>query len=86
MQGLFSTLTKLFGRVVLWTNVSKTVGVICLPCWAAGIHSDTVYERRMTGKGITYWERHRFRVQCLDCGEEMVAGLMRVHRKRRIRL
>ena len=32
LQGVFTTLVGLFDRVVLKTNVGKTVGMVCRPC------------------------------------------------------
>ena len=36
IQGAFKTLVGLFDRVVLQTNVGKTVGMVCRPFQAAG--------------------------------------------------
>ena len=36
LHGAFNTLVGLFDRVGLWTNVRKTVGMVCHPCQAAG--------------------------------------------------
>ena len=33
----------------------------------------------MTGDGLTYQDRQRVRVKCLDFGEEMVVGSLAVH-------
>ena len=41
IQGEFNTLIGLFDRVVLQTNVGKTVGMVCGPCQAAGNQSTT---------------------------------------------
>ena len=35
----------------------------------------------MMGEGITYQARQRVRIQCPDCGEDMTAGLLEVHRQ-----
>ena len=36
LWGGFSTLVGLVDREVLWTNVVKTVGMVCRPCQALG--------------------------------------------------
>ena len=36
LQGAFKTLVGLFGRVILRTNVGKTVVMVCHPCQATG--------------------------------------------------
>ena len=32
LQGVFYTLSGMFDRVVLWTDIGKTVGMVCPPC------------------------------------------------------
>ena len=54
LQGAFETLTGLFGRVVLWTNVGKAVRIMFCPCRAAGTQLEAAYERLMMGEGLTY--------------------------------
>ena len=49
----FTALVSLFERVGLWTNVRKTVRMVCRPCQAAGTQSEAVYRRKMTGEGMT---------------------------------
>ena len=67
--GGFGTLTGLFDRVGLWTNVGNMVRMVCLPCQVSGYHLEAVYEQRMVGGGITYRERQRVGVKCSDFGE-----------------
>ena len=81
LQGAFNTLVGLFNRVGLQNNVGKTVGMVCRTCQAAGTQLEAAYERRMTGEELSYQERQRFRVQCLECGEEMLMGLLEVHQQ-----
>ena len=50
LQGYFSTLVGLFDRVVLRTNVRKTVLMVCHLCTATGTKSEAAYGRRMTGE------------------------------------
>ena len=40
IQSLFGMLTGLFNQVGLRNNVRKTVGMVCQPCWAAGVRAD----------------------------------------------
>ena len=59
----------MFDIVGLQMNAGKMVRIICRSLREEGTQSDTACERRMTGEGITYRERQRVRVKCLDCGE-----------------
>ena len=45
----FNMLTGLFGRVRIWINICKNVGIVCRPCLAAGVRSDKAYTQSMTG-------------------------------------
>ena len=66
LQGEFSTLFVLFGRLVLQTNVRKTVGMVCRPCQAVGTKLEAACGWRMTGEGPSYPERQKGRVQCKE--------------------
>ena len=81
LQLAFDTLMGIFDRVVLWTNVHKTVGVVCIPCRAAGVRVDEAYTRRMTGEGWSFKEGQRERVLYLDYGKEMAKGSPVTHRQ-----
>ena len=82
MKSLASeTLTGLFDRVGLRTNVSKTMGMVCRPCQAAGVRVDEAYTRQMTGEGRSFKERQRERVLCPECGKEMAKGSLVAHRQ-----
>ena len=35
----------------------------------------------MMGKGLTYQARQKLRFQCPDCGADLAAGLIEVHKK-----
>ena len=48
LQGAFETLTRMFYRVELKTNVRKTVGMICRPYQAVGTKLETAHKQRMT--------------------------------------
>ena len=62
LQGAFSALVAIFGRVGLQTNVGKTVSMACHPCRAgAGNRTEAGYSRRLTGVGKTCTERQRER-------------------------
>ena len=43
LKGAFDTLTGLFDRVGIWTNVGKTVGVMFCPYQVASTQSGRVY-------------------------------------------
>ena len=64
LQSEFDTLTGLFDRVGLRKNVSKTAGMVCSPCWAAGVRADKSYTGWMTGEVRSFKERQRERVLC----------------------
>ena len=59
IQGAFSTLVGLFGRVGLRNNFGKTVGMVCPPCQVAGTQLEAAYGRRMTVEGPSYRERQK---------------------------
>ena len=40
LQSAFDKLMGIFDRVVLRTNVCKTVGMVCRTFWAAGVRAD----------------------------------------------
>ena len=50
-------------------------------CQAAVTQSEAAYKQQMIGVGLYHQERQRVRVQCPECGEEMVLGLLLVHLK-----
>ena len=81
LQGAFSTLVSLFDRVGLWTNVRKTLGMVCRKCQGEGTQLEVAYRQRMTGEGPSYRERQKVQVQCRECGEEMATGSMAGHIK-----
>ena len=64
LQLAFDTLTGLFNRVGIWTNVKNTVGILCHPCRTVGTQSGEAYESHMTGAGLTYWSRQQLPFQC----------------------
>ena len=80
LQWAFNALVSLFKRVGLRTNVGKTVSMVCRPFQAAGTPSEAAYRQKMTGEGPIYQERQKERVECGECGKEMVAGLLASHR------
>ena len=53
LQGAFNTLVGLFGRLVMRTNVGKTVSMVFHPFQAAGNQLEAAYERIITGEGLT---------------------------------
>ena len=79
IQGAFNALVCLFDRVVLQTNVRKTVRMVCHPFQAVGNITTTAYGRRITGEGHSYRERQRDRVVCEECGEQLAVGSLSIH-------
>ena len=61
-------------KVGLLTNFGKTVEIVCHPCQEADTQSESAYERRMAGLGLSHQERQRFRVKYSECEEEMTMG------------
>ena len=55
------------------------IGMICRSCCASDTQLEKEYAQWMLGEGMTYREIQRVRLQCLDCGEEMVTGLLAVN-------
>ena len=53
--------------------------MVCRPCQAAGNQLEAAYRRRITVEGPTYRERHKGRVHCRDCGEDMEARSLASH-------
>ena len=82
MKGVFNTLTGLFDRVGLMTNVSNTVGMLCRPCCAVRTHLDAAYEQLMMGEGITYRYLQRLWVKCPECGTDLAAGSLVAHHQK----
>ena len=62
LKSEFDTLTGLFDRVGIQTNVRKTVGMMRRPCRAYGVRSDKSYTQRMTAEGRIFKERQRERM------------------------
>ena len=80
LQGAFTALVDIFDRVVLMTDVGKTVSMVCHP-WQSGDGNriEEAYGRRVTGEGRSYAERQRERVACGECGEFLVIESMSSH-------
>ena len=79
LQNAFDTLTGIFDRVGLRTNVRKTVGMVCQPYRVVGVREDEAYKRRMTGEGRSYQERQHEWVQCPECGNDLKRGSLAIH-------
>ena len=80
LQGAFSALVAIFGRVGLQTNVNNTVSMACHPCRAGtGNRTTEGYRRRLTGVRRTFKEMQREIVACGECGAEIAAGYMSSH-------
>ena len=54
--------------------------MVCHPCQATvGNITQAAYGRRLTGKGTSYKDRQRERVECAECGEQLAVGSMTSH-------
>ena len=60
----FNTLTGLFDRVGIRTNIHKIVGMVCRPYRAADVQAEKAYTRQMIGEGRSFKESQRERVIC----------------------
>ena len=74
IQTAFDTMTGLFDRVGLKTNVWETVGVVFHPCRAARVRADKAYTRRMKEAGRSNKKRQRERVNFPECGKDLDRG------------
>ena len=79
IQSESDTLTGLFDRVGLRTNIRKTVGMECNPLWETGVQVDKAYTWRMMGEVRIFKERQRERVLCLECDKEFAKGSLVAH-------
>ena len=80
LQGAFSALVAIFDRVVLLTNIGKTVSMVCHPCRAgAGNGTKAAHSWRLTGLGETYAERQREIMAYGECGAVIAVGSMSIH-------
>ena len=79
LKTVFDTLTRLFDRVGLKTNVWETVGVVCHPCLAARVRADKAYTRRMKEAGRSNKKRQRERVNCPECGKDLARDILDAH-------
>ena len=80
LQQDFDTLIYIFDLVGLRTNLLKTVRMACRSCCALGGQSAEAYGIQMTGGG-SFWYRLRQRVQCPDCGVDLVARSLESHQQ-----
>ena len=74
LQRTYDTLTELFDRVGLHTNVAKTLIMDFQPCHALGGHSEESHRLQMTGEGK--YSRYRLiqTVHCPDCDVNLATG------------
>ena len=65
----------------LQTNIVKTVRIVCFTCQAAGTQLGVAYKWRMKVEVISYRERKRLGLNCLEFGEEIAVGSLAVHQQ-----
>ena len=60
-------------------NLEKTKAMVCTPgfIWRKGW--ETLYKRRATGEGATFWERKKTRVSCTECRAMVAASYLKTH-------
>ena len=80
-QYAFDTLTGIFDRVGLKTNVRKTIGMVCQPCRAAGVQADEAYTQWMMGEGQSFKESQREQVLCPEYRKDLAKGSLVAHRQ-----
>ena len=76
IQRDFDTLTELFDRLGLHTNVAKTVIMECQPYRALRGNLAEAYRIRTTGEGHYFWYRIIQRVRCPNCDVDQPMGLL----------
>ena len=54
LQQAFNVLTDIFDWVGLWTNVGKTVSMVCQLCCAIGGYYTEAHGSRMAGEGMAH--------------------------------
>ena len=79
LQRAFEVLVDLFNLVGIWKNTEKIVGMVCQPCHLPGGMSEEAYKIRTAGKGPTFQEHQKRRVECPECGVEVEAGFILNH-------
>lgn len=82
LQPALDILIGLFRRIGLATNTSKTKLMTCHPATIQTTVSNLAYERRMTGRGESFRERQRRRVECPVCDKPMNSGSLKTHLQR----
>ena len=70
----FDVLTGLFDRVGLRKKTAKPVDIVCQLYHAPGRMLEEAYKKQMTGKGPTFWEFQRKRVELLERRVEVAVG------------
>ena len=75
-------MVRIFRRVGLRKNLSKTKAMICTPVFIWGKQVFEAYKWRDTGEVSTFLKINRTRVSCKDCGGTMDASSMRHHMER----
>ena len=68
VQTELTTMVRIFKRVILRKNLSKTKVMICKPGFIWGQHGVNAYKQRAMGEGTTFRERKRTRVSFEECG------------------
>ena len=84
LQRVFDVLTGLFDPVILKANMRKTVSMDCHPFHAPVKMWVEAYERPTMVTWLTFQERQKRWVQCLQFGIEFIAGSLLTYRQSQI--
>ena len=74
-------MTGLFDQVGLRTKEGKMVSMACRPCHTPHVWSTEAYTWKMMGRGLSYRERIRQRVNCPECRVDMASSSLAAHRQ-----
>ena len=78
---MLHVLEELFDRVVLHTNMGKTVIMAFHPYCATGGHFIEAYGVQMTSEGSNHQERLRLRIRCPEFKAGLAAGSLANHQQ-----
>ena len=79
LQRGFDVVKELFDLVVLQKNFRKTVGMVCQPCRAIGVHSVGLYIHWMVGEYMTHQDRQFKKVFFPKCTVYLASGSLVIH-------
>ena len=75
-------MVRIFERLGLWKNRSKTKSMVCKPRFVWGQQGVEAYKRRATGEVPIFWYRNITRVGFEECGGTMASSYLHHHMER----